>query len=303
MSDQLLKFLFRDAPVRGEIVRLQDAWQRIIANHQYPAPVMRLLGEMSAAAALLAANIKFDGTLILQIQGDGPVRLLVAEVRPQMRLRATAKLREGATLADGASLQSLVNPNDNGRCAITLDPTDRHPGQQPYQGVVPLQGETIAQVLQTYLQQSDQLDSRLWLAADERAAAGVLLQKLPREGGFAEVSDIDAWDRVNALTATITASELLDLEPAAIAHRLYWQEQLEHYTPVTPRFECTCSRGRIGRMLISLGQAEVESIVAEQGKVEITCDFCNARHVFDPIDIGQLFATGVAPDAQRQLRH
>ncbi len=303
MSDQLLKFLFRDAPVRGEIVRLQDAWQRIIANHQYPAPVMRLLGEMSAAAALLAANIKFDGTLILQIQGDGPVRLLVVEVRPQMRLRATAKLREGATLAEGATLQSLVNPNDNGRCAITLDPTDRHPGQQPYQGVVPLQGETIAQVLQTYLQQSDQLDSRLWLAADERAAAGVLLQKLPREGGFAEVSDIDAWDRVNALTATITASELLDLEPAAIAHRLYWQEQLEHYTPVTPRFECTCSRGRIGRMLISLGQAEVESIVAEQGKVEITCDFCNARHVFDPIDIGQLFATGVAPDAQRQLRH
>jgi molecular chaperone Hsp33 len=304
VADTLLKFLFRDAPVRGEIVRLQESWQQMVANHRYPAPVARLLGEMTAAAALLAANIKFDGALILQIQGNGPVRLLVVEVQPQMRLRATAKLRETAVIEAQATLQQLTNPNGEARCAITLDPTGRRPGQQPYQGVVPLAGESIAQVLENYLRQSEQVESRLWLAADEIAAAGVLLQKLPQEGGgAASKPDVDAWDRVGALTATLARDELLALEPEALARRLYWQENLQHFEPVAPRFECNCSRERSGRMLLALGRAEVDSILAERGDVEITCDFCNARYGFDAVDVGQLFASGATREADASTRH
>ncbi|UCG99039.1 MAG: Hsp33 family molecular chaperone HslO [Burkholderiales bacterium] len=303
MDDTLLKFLFRDAPVRGEIVRLRDSWQQILANHRYPAPVTRLLGEMTAAAALLAANIKFDGALILQIQGNGPVRLLVVEVQPQMRLRATAKLRETAVIDARATLQQLANPDGDARCAITLDPTGRRPGQQPYQGVVPLAGETIAAVLENYLRQSEQLDSRLWLAADETVASGVLLQKLPQDGGSAARPDLDAWPRVSALTATLSEPELLTLAPEALAHRLYWEEQLEHFAPLAPRFECNCSRQRSGRMLVSLGREEVDSILAELGQVEITCDFCNARYRFDAVDIGQLFAAGSVREPAASTRH
>jgi molecular chaperone Hsp33 len=303
VADTLLKFLFRDAPVRGEIVRLQASWQRMIANHRYPAPVTRLLGEMTAAAALLAANIKFDGALILQIQGNGPVRLMVVEVQPRMRLRATAKLRESAAIAADATLQQLVNPAGDARCAITLDPAGRRRGQQPYQGVVPLAGETIAAVLENYLRQSEQVESRLWLAADEHAAAGVLLQKLPQDEGAAARPDLDAWQRAGALTATISRDELLSLQAEALAHRLYWEERLEHFAPVQPAFECACSRSRSGRMLLALGRDEVDSILAERGDVEIVCDFCNARYAFDAVDVGQLFASGPAHGADGSVRH
>jgi molecular chaperone Hsp33 len=302
VADTLLRFLFHDAPVRGEVVRLQASWRQMVANHRYPAPVARLLGEMTAAAALLAANIKFDGALILQIQGNGPVRLLVVEVQPGMRLRATAKLRETAVIGEDATLQQLTNPNGEARCAITLDPAGRRPGQQPYQGVVPLAGETIAEVLENYLRQSEQTESRLWLAADESAAAGVLLQKLPQEGGAAK-PDVDAWQRAGALTATLTREELLTLEAEALARRLYWEEQLEHFPPAAPRFECNCSRQRSGRMLLALGREEAESILAERGDVEITCDFCNARYAFDAVDVGQLFASGATREADASMRH
>jgi len=303
VADTLLRFLFRDAPVRGEIVRLQASWQQMVANHGYPEPVARLLGEMTAAAVLLAANIKFDGALILQIQGNGPVRLLVVEVQPQMRLRATAKLREAAVIDADATLQQLTNPTGAARCAITLDPTGRRPGQQPYQGVVPLAGESIAQVLENYLRQSEQVESRLWLAADEHAAAGVLLQKLPQEGGAEAKPDADTWDRVGALTATLKREELLALEPTALAHRLYWQENLQHFEPIAPRFECNCSRSRSGRMLLALGREEVDSILAERDDVEIVCDFCNTRYAFDAVDIGQLFASGATLKPDASTRH
>lgn len=303
MNDRLLKFLFRDAPLRGEIVRLQESWQQMVAHHDYPAPVMQVLGEATAAAVLLAANIKFDGALVMQIEGNGPLRLLVVEVQPQMRLRATAKLRDAAAIDGAATQQQLINPDGRGRCAITLDPTSRQAGQQPYQGIVPLAGETIAQVLENYLRQSEQLDSRLWLAADAGAAAGVLLQKLPREGGRAPAADGDAFNRVGALTATLTRVELLALAPEALAHRLYWQESLQHFAPAQPRFACTCSRERSGRMLLALGRDEVESIVAERGDVEIVCDFCNARYAFDAVDVGRLFACGATQEADASLRH
>ncbi len=299
MADTLLKFTFHNAPVRGEVVRMDAAWQAMTAHHGYPVPVMRLLGEMTAAAALLASNIKFKGALILQIHGDGPVSLLVVECQPDLRLRATAKLRDDAVIGDDARLRDLVNVSGQGRCAITLDPTDRLPGQQPYQGIVSLQGDSMAQVLENYMRQSEQLESKLWLVADARCCAGVLLQKLPGDGGRAAGAqlDEDAWERTTTLAATLTTQELVALEAETVTRRLFWQEQLDPYRPLKPRFECRCSRDRIGRMLLSLGKDEVDSIVAEQGRVEVTCDFCNARQQFDAVDVAQLFRTGSSAQA------
>jgi len=304
VSDSLLKFLFQGAPVRGGIVRLDAAWKEMIAHHDYPAPVTRLLGEMTAAVALLATSIKFNGALILQIHGDGPVKLLVVECQPDVGLRATAKLRTDATIAGDASMKSMINLHGRGRCAITLDPRDPQPGQQPYQGVVPLEGETIARALEAYMRRSEQLDTHLWLAADREIAAGMLLQKLPREGGRSTggrstspaAVDDDAWDRALALAGTLGGAELLAQPPEVLMRRLYWQEKIERYAPIRPRFQCSCSRERIGRMLLSLGREEVDSIITEQNRVEVTCDFCNAKRVFDAIDVAQLFATGSAAE-------
>jgi molecular chaperone Hsp33 len=307
VPDKLLKFLFHQAPVRGEVVRLRHSWQQMTALHRYPEPVLRLLGEMTAAAALLASTIKFAGSLILQIHGDGPVKLLVVECQPDLALRATAKLAPGAFIDADAGWRALVNAHGRGRCAITLDPQRRQPGQQPYQGIVPLEGDSVAQALEAYMRQSEQLDSRLWLAADDSAAAGVLLQRLPesgRAGVPVEALDQDAWPRTTALAETLSPAELLATAPEVLTRRLFWQERLEQYVPLTPRFTCRCSRERIGRMLLSLGRPEVDSIVAELGSVSVTCDFCNATQAFDAVDVSHLFATGSTSEANAGgLRH
>lgn len=302
MSDRLLKFMFRGAPVRGELVRVADAWREMTAHHQYPAPVKRLLGEMVAAAALLASNIKFNGALVMQVHGDGPVKLLVVECQPDLSMRATAKFSEEA-VASGATMRELINRTGRGRFAITLDPRDPAPGQQPYQGIVPLDGDTMADVLENYMRQSEQLETRLVLAADEDVSAGLLLQRLPDTGGTAGDIDEDAWDRVTTLGATLSAEELLRLSPENLARRLYSQEVLDHQATLAPRFACRCSRERIGRMLVSLGREEVDSIIAELATVTVTCDFCGRQYAFDVVDAAQLFASGETIEADSTRQH
>ncbi|HSQ09087.1 MAG TPA: Hsp33 family molecular chaperone HslO [Burkholderiaceae bacterium] len=302
MSDRLLKFLFRGAPVRGELVRVTDAWREMTAHHDYPAPVKRLLGEMVAAAALLASNIKFNGALVMQIHGDGPVKLLVVECQPDLALRATAKLGDESVDAE-ATMRELINRGGRGRFAITLDPRDPLPGQRPYQGVVPLDGETMADVIETYMRQSEQLETKLVLAANDEASAGLLLQRLPDHGGSETVIDADAWDRATTLGATLRSEELLRLTPENVARRLYGQEQLDHQATLAPRFACTCSRERIGRMLNSLGRDEVDSIIEELDTVTVTCDFCNRQYSFDAVDVVQLFASGQTGEGDRSQRH
>ena len=178
MPDRLLKFAFSGARVRGELVQLGNAWRDMSAHRRYPPAVMRVLGEMVAAAALLATNIKFNGALVMQVYGDGPLQLLVVECQSDLALRATAKVRD-EPIADDISLRELMNRDGRGRFSITLDPKDPLPGQQPYQGIVPLEGDSVAEVLQTYMRQSEQLETRLWLASNDSAAAGLLLQRLP----------------------------------------------------------------------------------------------------------------------------
>ena len=308
---ELHKFLFDGLPVRGMLVRLTDSWREILQRRQaaggYPAEVMGLLGEMTAAGALMQGSIKFNGALILQIFGDGPVKLAVAEVQPDLSLRATATIT--GTVDAGSTLSQMVNVNNVGRCSITLDPKDKLPGQQAYQGVVPLFGdqhekiEKLSEVLEHYMLQSEQLDTRLILAADGEVAAGLLIQRLPvkgqdnLEGSESRSADEDEigvnedYNRIAMLAATLKREELLGLDADTLFRRLFWEEKITRYEPASPRFACSCSRERVGNMLHSLGSQEIESIIAERGKVDVDCEFCGAKYEFDPVDAAQIFTS------------
>ena len=309
---ELHKFIFDGLPVRGILVRLTDAWtgilQRRASNTQtgaYPEPVQHLLGELLAAATLMQSNIKFDGALVVQVHGDGPVKLLVAEVQPDLRVRATATV-VGAVDRD-APLSAMVNAGNRGRCAITLDPRNRSAGQQPYQGVVPLFGdhgeklEKVSEVLEHYMLQSEQLDTCLVLAANGQIAAGLLIQRMPVQGtgNLGQRADEDAigrsedYRRIALLAASLRRDELLTLDAETILRRLFWEEKLVRFEPVSgaagPRFACSCSREKVAAMIVGLGTEEADSIVAEQGHIEVACEFCGQQYRFDPIDAAQLF--------------
>ena len=311
--DQLHKFLFEGLPVRGVLVRLDASWRELLSRrssasdggHAFALPVRALLGEMAAAGVLMQANLKFNGALILQMQGDGPVKLAVAETQPDLGYRVTAKVV--GELAADAGLEAMLNLRGQGRCAITLDPINRLPGQQPYQGVVPLHGDQreplqrLSQVLEHYMLQSEQLDTRLVLAANDDVAAGLLIQRLPISGGANLAGQVlvsadedhigrnEDFNRIALLAATLTADELLGLQPEQILHRLFWQETVRLFEPLAPRFACRCSRERVAGMLRGLGEDEVTGLVAERGEAEVGCDFCGAMYRFDPVDVGRLF--------------
>ncbi|HRM47559.1 MAG TPA: Hsp33 family molecular chaperone HslO [Alicycliphilus sp.] len=326
---ELHKFLFDGLPVRGMVVRLTDAWTELLARRAgntetgpYPVPVSELLGEMAAAAVLMQSNIKFNGALVLQIFGDGPVKLAVAEVQSDLSLRATASVT-GELPAD-ARLPDMVNVGGGGRCAITLDPKDRLPGQQPYQGVVPLHGDhkekltRLSDVLQHYMLQSEQLDTTLVLAANDQVAAGLLIQRMPLKGegnlaGAAGPADEDQigqnedYNRIATLAASLTRDELLSLDVDTILHRLFWEEKLLRFVPQQgadgPRFACSCSRARVGSMLRSLGEGEVQSILDERGTIDVGCEYCGQQYHFDAVDAVQLFtAPGQQPPVSSSVQ-
>ena len=296
-QDTLQKFIFDNASVRGELVDISATWREVQARHAYPAPVKRLLGEMVAAAALLSANLKFNGSIIMQIHGDGPVRLLVVECDAELRLRATAKLTPDADIADDAGVMQLLNAHGKGRFIITLDPADKVPGQQPYQGIVPLDGDDVATVIENYMQRSEQLDTKLWLAADDNVARGLLLQKLPHHGGKAETAQLsqdealETWNRAVILGSTLKQEEILGTTIDVLMQRLFWEETIRVFDPVHPSFHCSCTREKVGNMLKMLGQEEVEGVLDEQGTVAINCDFCGQHYEYDKVDCAQLFVT------------
>jgi molecular chaperone Hsp33 len=325
---EIQKFIFEGLPVRGAVVRLTDAWTDLLklraantTHGAYPVPVQTLLGEMTAAAVLMQSNIKFNGSLVLQVFGDGPVKLAVVEVQSDLRLRATATVN--GDVDPQASMSELVNFSNQGRCAITLDPQDRQPGQQPYQGVVPLFGdareklEKFSDVLQHYMLQSEQLDTTLVLAADDKVAAGLLIQRLPMAGsanlaGSASQADEDQigrnehYQRIAMLASSLKREELLTLDIQAVLHRLFWQEQLLQFEPQQgdsgPRFACSCSRERVSKMIQGLGQIEAQSILQERGEIEVGCDFCAAQYRFDAVDVTHMFLpTGGTPASSDTL--
>jgi len=327
---ELHKFLFEGLPVRGMIVRLTDAWTEVLRRRAgnsetgaYPQPVSELLGEMAAAAVLMQSNIKFNGALVLQVFGDGPVKLAVAEVQSDLSLRATASVT--GEVPPQAGLADMVNTGGSGRCAITLDPQDRLPGQQPYQGVVPLHGDhgeklgRLSEVLQHYMLQSEQLDTTLVLAANDQVAAGLLIQRMPVKGeanlegaqgnGDEErIGQSEDYNRIATLAASLTRDELLTLDVDTILRRLFWEETLLRFVPHQqgesgPRFACSCSRTRVGGMLRSLGQDEVQSILAERGSIEVGCEYCGQQYHFDAVDATQLFtAPGQQPPVSSSVQ-
>lgn len=293
-QDTLSKFIFKHTPMKGGAVKLTTAWKAMRHYQQWPLSVTRLVGEMTAGSILLASSLKFEGLLIMQVQGDGPVRLAIVEVRNGLLVRATVKMNETEAVDDAMGLKALVNAHGKGRCAIMLDPKDRRDGEPLYQGVVPLTGETMADALMGYMQQSEQIHTKLWLAADEESAAGLMLQQMPDFGGKDEElkNDDDSVNRIETLAATITDEELLTLTPQEVTHRLFWEEAPEYFEPLEPKFACTCSREKIEAMIRNLGEVEALQIVKDEGKLEVTCDFCGRTESFSAEDIVKLFDNG-----------
>lgn len=288
-ADTLSRFLFEHLPLRGEIVRLDNVWQHVIDRHDYPPVLRDMMGELCAAAVLLAATLKLNGSMVLQVHGKGAVKLLVVECSGDLTLRATAKWEGEIT---HGTLPELVG---DGRFVITLDPRD---GGQAYQGIVPLEGDSIAEILEGYMTRSEQLHTRLWLAADGTSAGGMLLQKLPEQG---ETHDEDAWCRATKLADTLQPQELLDLPAGELVHRLYHEEDIRMFEAQPVLFRCTCSRGNVANMLRMIGRDEVESIIEERSEVEVHCEFCNERYVFDKVDADAVFAEGVALSASKTI--
>jgi len=287
--DTLHRFVFDNSAVRGNLVNLTETLQQALSQQQLPTGLRQALGELMAASALLSATLKMNGALVLQIQSQGLLKLLVVECTADagaaINIRATAKFSEG--VSDDQSLFELI---EQGQFMITLDPKD---AGQAYQGIVPLEGESISAVLENYMLRSEQIDTRIWLCCDGNAAAGMLLQKLP-ETMNQRTTDADTWNRVGHLADTVSADELLQLPAETLLTRLFHQEDVRLFEPSSTQFYCSCSRDSVSNMLRMLGDAELLSIIEERGEIEVHCDFCNQRYRFDPVDTAQLLVAEAA---------
>lgn len=293
-NDSLQHFLFEDSlnkpmPIRGNIVHLNRSYQQVLQHQSLPLVLKQVLGELMAASVLLSSTLKMEGVMVLQLQSKGALKLLVVECSSDLKLRATAKWDDNWSIeVDKLSFLELIG---HGQFVITLDPTEG----EPYQGIVPIEGETIAEMLQNYMLRSQQIDTSLWLHCDGESAAGMLLQKLPN---IAEndhyTQDEDAWNRMNYLANTVINDELQHLSAESLLSRLFAEEDVRLFEKKPTQFSCSCSKTKVGSMLRMLGIAEVNSILAEQGKIDVNCDFCNKHYAFDSIDAAALFANEAA---------
>ncbi|HET7332367.1 Hsp33 family molecular chaperone HslO [Dyella sp.] len=291
-EDVLHRFLLERAGVRGVIVRLGAAWREVAGRAEYPAPLLDLLGQTLAASALLTGNIKFDGALSVELKSKGALRLLFAECTDAGRLRGLARWDEA--LPEPLSLSELPQAI----MAITIGQAER--GQR-YQGLVDLGHPELATALENYFQQSEQLPARFVLAANGQNAVGLMLQKLPGEGGHDTEHDEDGWPRVEQLTATLGRDELLNTSPEEVLYRLYHEEVVRLFKPRPLVFGCSCSRERVEAMLRSLGREEIEATLASQnGMIEVTCEFCARQYTFDRVDAEHLLSGGTAASSTVQ---
>lgn len=281
-SDQIQRILFDELDVRGVLTGLDSAYNDALAKHDYPPVIRRILGEMMAAAAILSANLKFEGRLILQAQGQGNIQALMAESTHKQELRSIARF--DGDVDENASFTELMA---GGALAITIDPEK---GQR-YQGYVPLEGENLSDCLEAYFRYSEQLNSQLHLACDGEKAAGFLLQVLPAEGGIAE-----HWEHISQLGATLKPEELLELDNQTLLYRLFHEDNCRLHEPSPVVFRCDCSRDRTAQSLRFMTEEELHEIAAAEGAVEVACQFCNTHYRFDDADITAMFSvTGYAP--------
>ncbi len=287
-NDSLHQFLFEGTPIRGNIVRLNATFNNAIVHQALPLVVKKALGEVMAASALLTSNLKMDGALVLQIQNKGQLKLLVVECSSNMDIRATAKW--DGEIADDVSFLDLIK---DGQCVITLDPKQG----KPYQGIVPIEGESIAEMLESYMLRSQQLETKLKLNCNGESANGFLLQKLPEQPSL----DADAWNRVNILADTLRDDELNSHSAEQLITQLFNEDDVRLFEPKPTRFHCKCTREGVADMLKMLGEAEVTSIIEEQNTIDIHCDYCNKQYAFDGVDAMALFTKGSASHTSQSL--
>ena len=274
-QDKLYRFIFDELDIRGEVVYLHDSWHRIQERCDYPDSVRRQLGEAMASVAILSATIKFDGSLILQIQGKGPLSTLVVQAGNTGKIRGLA--RWDGEVADG----DLAQVYGSGQMAITIN----NKNGERYQSVVALAGDTLADALEHYFAGSEQLGSRFWLFVSTERVAGLFLQQLP-----ARKSTMEDWERVTLLASTTSEQEILDLSPEALLHRLFHQEKLRLFDPRPLVFSCSCSRRKIENTLFALGRDALQEVIDSEGSVEVDCEFCNEHYSFSPKDVDELFS-------------
>jgi len=281
-KDTLHRFILEHTHVRGERVQLNATWQAVLERYNYPDNVERILGEAFAACALLSATIKYEGSLILQIRGDGPLHLLVVQATSAGTLRGLARYK------GDVPEQGLSAIFGEGQMVMTIEP----PEGEPYQGIIALQGEHIKDAIENYFLQSEQLNTRLWLASDHQQCAGFLLQELPQTSSHptAQTQRENSWEHALHLADTIKPEELLTLPTEQILHRLFHEDDVRLFEAAPLRFSCTCSHERIGKMILALGQAEAREIIHEQGKIQVDCEFCNAQYRFNKQETEQLFS-------------
>ena len=276
--DQMLRFLFEENPIRGQHISLDDSWRQIVDQSEAEGLALTLLGHALAAAALLVETLKIDGSISLQIRGSGAIHLLVVEATSDRNIRGI--VRQSRALTDQQSLAEIFETD---KLVITI----KNGKAKPHQGIVALSGDNLADALQVYFAQSEQLPTQFWFACDENTASGMLLQKLP-----ATEEDSDAWNRVTLLADTTKPEELLSLPADQLLHRLFHEENLRLFDPDSVRFACSCSLERTRDMLLSLGKNEIDSMLEEQDEISITCEFCNFRYQFDKVDLELLFNDG-----------
>jgi molecular chaperone Hsp33 len=282
-GDTLQHFLFENTPIRGNITHLNHTYQQVLQHQILPLVLKQALGELMAASALLSATLKMEGTMVLQLQSRGALKLLVVECSSTLEMRATAKWDEARL--DEITNGTFLNLVKNGQFVITLDPKEG----EAYQGIVAIEGETIAEMLQHYMMRSQQIDTSLWLHCDGETASGMLLQKLPEQ---LEV-DADAWNRLNVLANTITNDELQTLAPEQLLTRLFVEEDIRLFDAKPTKFQCSCSKTKVSAMLRMLGVDEVNSILNERDNIEVNCDFCNKQYLFDAVDAAALFTNEI----------
>lgn len=286
-GDSFQRFLFEEIGIRGEWVRLDDSWHTVLGRHDYPELVRAQLGQAMAAVLLLSATIKFKGSLIMQAQGDGPLCTLVAQATDRKTVRGIARWR--GEVPDGP----LAAVFGTGNLVLTI----QNDASEPYQGIVPLEGQNLAAAIELYFSRSEQLATRLWLAANEHAAAGLFLQQIPTHP-----CEADDWDRVALLAGTVTSSELLQLTGDALLHRLFHEEHVRLFEPEAVTFRCSCTRERIERVLVAMGRSEINEIIHEHGQIDVYCEFCNRLYRFDAVDAAGLFSTTARSPGSRR-RH
>jgi molecular chaperone Hsp33 len=282
VADTLQRFLLERAGARGAVVKLAETWRQASSRVDHPDTVRGVLGHAMVASALLASTLKFNGTLTLQVQGKGPLELLVVQCTQALALRGVAKAKPVA--AEMEDFRDLVG---GGHLAVTIEATDT----ERYQGIVPLESASLAACLEGYFERSEQLATRLWLACDGDRAAGLLLQRLPNAGADHE----DDWTRLQALALTLGAAELLATPTETLLSRLFPDEHVRVFKPAAPRFHCPCSRARIEPVLRMLGNDDLRALLAEQGRVAVACEFCGKRYTFDRVDVEGLLTTGTLP--------